>query len=230
MPKYLKYSYSLLLYFLFLTNTTVSVFAQSHIVDSRKLSVEEGLSGMYVIGVQEDQKGFIWVATWLGLNRFDGFEFKEYSSKDYGFKYDKPSEITIDPNGNLWLINLIGNRYLEAENTHQHIDIFNPTTETLENEHFYSQLTFKTSSILSIRNDLDKNIWIGLLNGEIYKYDGNQLKLIIKADPFIQFEITSDQTIATLLPDEKNIQFYNLQGEIINQFPIEMEGLFYFLT
>lgn len=37
-----------------------------------------GLSHNHITRVQQDSKGFIWVATWNGLNRFDGVEFDTF--------------------------------------------------------------------------------------------------------------------------------------------------------
>lgn len=42
------------------------------------LSVEDGLSQRYVFGVVTDCRGFLWVSTEGGLNRYDGYEFKTF--------------------------------------------------------------------------------------------------------------------------------------------------------
>lgn len=39
---------------------------------------EQGLSQASVTAVIQDQKGFIWLGTQAGLNRFDGYEFKQF--------------------------------------------------------------------------------------------------------------------------------------------------------
>ena len=38
----------------------------------------EGLSNNWVQSICQDKTGFLWVATWDGLSRFDGYEFKNY--------------------------------------------------------------------------------------------------------------------------------------------------------
>jgi PAS domain S-box-containing protein len=42
------------------------------------LTVEDGLSEGRIWGLTQDSRGFMWFASWDGLNRFDGYEFKVY--------------------------------------------------------------------------------------------------------------------------------------------------------
>ena len=45
-------------------------------------STNEGLSQSQVYDIQQDQNGFIWIATEGGLNKFDGKDFKIYTVED----------------------------------------------------------------------------------------------------------------------------------------------------
>ncbi|NME72103.1 two-component regulator propeller domain-containing protein [Flammeovirga aprica] len=49
-----------------------------------RLSIQDGLSHVTVREIYQDQKGFMWFGTELGLNRYDGYEFRVYrnSNKD----------------------------------------------------------------------------------------------------------------------------------------------------
>ena len=42
------------------------------------LSLDEGLSQSSVISLLQDRQGFIWLGTWDGLNRYDGYGFTVY--------------------------------------------------------------------------------------------------------------------------------------------------------
>jgi ligand-binding sensor domain-containing protein len=60
-----------------------SVVAQPYYF--RHYQVEDGLSNNSVYFIRQDTKGFMWMATKDGLNRFDGFHFKVFrinSDKD----------------------------------------------------------------------------------------------------------------------------------------------------
>ncbi|MFR5760127.1 MAG: two-component regulator propeller domain-containing protein [Bacteroides cellulosilyticus] len=39
-----------------------------------------GLAQRSVTNILQDSKGFIWFSTWNGLNKFDGYTFKNYKS------------------------------------------------------------------------------------------------------------------------------------------------------
>ena len=70
--------HSSLLILLFLLLFTTSGTAQPYIL--QHLSIEDGLSNNYVQDIAQDKRGCIWIATVLGLNRFDGLKFTTYKS------------------------------------------------------------------------------------------------------------------------------------------------------
>lgn len=47
----------------------------------RNLSIENGLSNNAVLNVYQDSKGFMWIGTYDGLNRYDGYKFKIYRNR-----------------------------------------------------------------------------------------------------------------------------------------------------
>ncbi len=63
-----------------------------------------GLSHWIVSDILQDQQGFIWLSTWNGLNRFDGYEFRQVKAKA-GDGTDISSEVIrrmqIDKSGNI---------------------------------------------------------------------------------------------------------------------------------
>lgn len=70
------------------------------------LGIEQGLSNNSVRSIYQDAKGFIWFATFDGLNRFDGYNFKVFrnNSKDSGsLVYNYLNCLTGDSQGNLWV-------------------------------------------------------------------------------------------------------------------------------
>src|SRR5690606_9288123 len=47
------------------------------------LSLEQGISNINALSVVQDDQGFIWVATELGLNRFSGNSFMHYYKSEH---------------------------------------------------------------------------------------------------------------------------------------------------
>ncbi|CAM4010741.1 MULTISPECIES: EAL domain-containing protein [Pseudoalteromonas] len=55
--------------------------AQNYAQQLQRISTDEGLSQGHVSSTLQDKLGFIWIATLQGLNRFDGYQVKTFSSK-----------------------------------------------------------------------------------------------------------------------------------------------------
>lgn len=69
---------------------SIALYAQQE--KARYFSLQEGLSSQQVLDVVHDKRGFIWIATELGLNRFASNSFKQY------YKSEKPGGLTVNSN------------------------------------------------------------------------------------------------------------------------------------
>lgn len=68
----------------------------------KQYGAKEGLSHSIVTSVLQDKKGYLWVGTYSGLNRFDGHEFRTYRIKE-NLIYDAVRALAEDNEGNLWI-------------------------------------------------------------------------------------------------------------------------------
>lgn len=96
--------------FVFFNLSVCSIFGQES--DSFKhlkfkhLSLKEGLSQSSVVCILQDHKGFLWFGTRDGLNRYDGYSFKNYryNSQDSGsLSNSNIKSLYEDENNNLWI-------------------------------------------------------------------------------------------------------------------------------
>jgi ligand-binding sensor domain-containing protein len=62
----------------------VGLQAQNYLVEVQHFGMEDGLSSPVVNEITKDKRGFIWLATRNGLNRFDGDQFQVFKSEDSG--------------------------------------------------------------------------------------------------------------------------------------------------
>ncbi len=72
------------------------------------LSTENGLSHGSVSGMLKDNRGFMWFATWDGINRYDGHNFKTYkpgNDENTNFASNRIQSIKEDVIGNIWVTN-----------------------------------------------------------------------------------------------------------------------------
>ncbi|MCH8277255.1 MAG: hypothetical protein IIA50_06960, partial [Bacteroidetes bacterium] len=67
----------------------------------RTFDVSDGLAGMTVHSVHEDQDGHLWFGTLDGVSRYDGDTFKNYTKQD-GLLSNIVGSIFQDHEGDLW--------------------------------------------------------------------------------------------------------------------------------
>ncbi|TRX60639.1 response regulator [Fulvivirga sp. M361] len=80
--------------------------AQQNEIQFSRYTTLEGLSENYVNCIFQDSRGFIWIGTNDGLNRFDGYNFKTYRYKPNdpdGISTNLINTLTEDQEGNLWI-------------------------------------------------------------------------------------------------------------------------------
>lgn len=85
-------------------------------------TTKDGLIQKTISYILQDHKGFIWVSTWDGINRFDGYTFKNYKARPgdrIGFINNRVDYIAEDYRGFIWALSYDG-----------HVYRFDPRTES----------------------------------------------------------------------------------------------------
>lgn len=98
----MKWPFILLLIFTCCKN----IVAQQNQFFFKKLTVADGLNDGSVLAIAQDNRGFMWLATRAGLNRFDGYSVKNYSYTAGDSTSLPPSLIRVmspDSAGNFWV-------------------------------------------------------------------------------------------------------------------------------
>ncbi len=75
------------------------------------LTTNDGLSQNSINCIVQDAKGYIWIGTQDGLNRYDGYEFKVYKAdpaQDSSLRYTSITTLSVDKLGNLWFGSDVG--------------------------------------------------------------------------------------------------------------------------
>ena len=134
-------------------------FAPGSVVRFEHLTIEDGLSQNAGLAIFQDSRGYLWIGTQDGLNRYDGYGFKIYkhdSDDPSSLSHNSILSMGEDKNGSLWIGTWGGglNRY-------------DPATET-----FTRYLTdpgdpasLSNGTITSIKRDSNGNLWIATLAG-----------------------------------------------------------------
>ena len=142
--------------FLFLVSLTSVVSAQYQ--PFRSYSIELGLSESVAHTMVQDEKGYIWVGTGYGLNRFDGQRFKQYYEED-GLSNNRVNSLTQDGSGRIWVGTDTGLSIFEKDT------IYTPG---------YLQ-RFSRYSITAIFNDSKGSVWIGTDGNGIWKVSQDEI-------------------------------------------------------
>jgi len=133
--------------------------AQSKNQFLEKIGIENGLSSNYPTCVIEDSKGFIWIGSNNGLNRYDGYQSKI-------FKYDPNNSNTISEN---WVTSLLedkeGNIWIGTEGGG--LNHYNTATDVITRfTHKKNDSTSISSNLVHrIYEDSQSRLWLGTKNG-----------------------------------------------------------------
>jgi PAS domain S-box-containing protein len=152
--------------------TPFNLIAQNYDAESVNYSVENGLSNNTVNCILQDSKGYLWIGTNNGLNKFDGYKFTNYHSipqDSSTLSNDIITSLAEDSNGILWIATKDGgiNKF---DHSSEHFLSYKkkPADENSINE----------NSINSICSDEFGNIWIGTNNEGLNKHEKNNQNFI----------------------------------------------------
>ena len=154
------------------------------------ITTENGLTSNTVTDVIQDNKGFIWIATGNGLQRFDGLRFTTWRAQ-----LNNPRSLTSDIVGKL-LEDDKGNIWVACHNGVSRINQYRQPPERIQVEHSTNELLIEP---IQFFQDSKKNIWLVTRPHGIFKYEAasNKFVPINKIYPFKNwksFSMTEDVT------------------------------------
>ncbi|MCB0581109.1 MAG: hypothetical protein KDD10_17595, partial [Phaeodactylibacter sp.] len=197
-----------LLFFLFASPSR----AQEYLVSVQHYGVPQGLSNQYIQHSLQDRRGLIWAATRFGLNRFDGFEFQQYTLEENGLRSNDCKQIAEDRNGLLWLA-CSG----VPPTPRQVIDIIDPITEEVMPLKALLQPPFPGEEIAGFQSDLIGNIFILLQDGQVYRYDGQAFSRLLHYESGGPLQLAVSGTGRAALLDKDEVILFDSLGKILHQ-------------
>jgi signal transduction histidine kinase/ligand-binding sensor domain-containing protein/DNA-binding response OmpR family regulator len=184
-----------------LSSLLIFVFSNAgNTFNFHKLNVTSGLSDNRVQSIAEDNYGFIWMATSNGLNRYDGYTFKQYFATNLGYDHNDFTEIYVDASGTVWLKAL--DNYFYYDRINDRID-----------NNIRKMLPFKTNKekIKNIFVDADKNLWVTINNRLVYYRFKNRKNITVPIPPKKNIEwVTSRNKFTYILMNDGSIYALSL--------------------
>jgi len=128
-----------------------------------RLGVDQGLSNNQPKCFLKDSRGFMWIGTLSGLNRYDGYDLKIFKNDplDSASLIDSDiNKIFEDPDGMIWV------------STYPGINVYDPNTETFHRNiaGIYRKYSLPDGAILDIRKDQKGNYWFVHANSGLFRY------------------------------------------------------------
>ncbi|MBX2871080.1 MAG: hypothetical protein KTR30_03245, partial [Saprospiraceae bacterium] len=153
MKKYLCYS---LIYVLYALPSTIG---QTQDFRFEQLSGEQGWKGNAVNAILQDHRGFLWIATWSGLFRYDGYEVKAYRqdpTDENGLQSNYVISLYEDSQNRLW----VGTSYTGLYQYDEAQDGFINYAQETDNMNSLSN-----NNVWAMLEDKQGFLWIGTENG-----------------------------------------------------------------
>jgi len=198
----------------------------------REFSKNQGLSNVFVNAIIQDKRGFLWIGTWNGLHRYDGYKFKVYKSVENDSSTlfsDGIMRLAEDNNGRIWIICHTGlSMYDEAKDRFVRISSNDTSTGT-----YFTRLLVDSKGIL----------WIGTNNKGVWNLPVNDSTDFSKIKPhFKQYTHDNNKpksvganSISCIYEDRKSniwinagnkiIDRYNPQTDNFDHYPINIPGI-----
>lgn len=209
MKKHLKFS---LLILLSLLSSLVS--SASNEINFHQLGVKTGMSDNYIQAIEQDQYGFMWFATHDGLNRYDGYHFKIYTTIQQGAYNNSIEWVEEDAGGHIWIKTAVNHCFYDREK-----DELNNKTEVL----LHPIGIFDAPNQLFV--DDDKNLWC-VANNTLYYYLFSEQKLHKQplADNVTIADISCRNKECYMLTGDGNVFSIDWMRKSVTQlFQIEMQ-------
>ncbi|MDB5130543.1 MAG: rcsC 4 [Mucilaginibacter sp.] len=144
--------------FMFLLFGAMAGFSQSQSLKFEHLGTAEGLAQINVNCIIQDSRGFMWIGSRNGLNKYDGYKFTIYNHSfqdNNTISNNQIADLLEDHDGNIWVATLEGlNKY--ERKTGQFI-------RYLHNEH--NTNTISNNAVNRLALDSFGNLWVATQKG-----------------------------------------------------------------
>ena len=189
---------------------------QSKYIRFGHLSTEDGLSNNTAYSLMQDSRGYIWIGTFDGLNRYDGYDVTVYKHdpEDPGsISSSFSSYIFEDASGTIWV------------GTNNGFNKFDPDTKRFIR--YETDPSLGSNQVRAIYEDSKGRFWIGSQHGILYEFDRGLEKLTPVSSNY-EFGriiyITEDQEGLLWIGDSKGLTRFDPEAQAFMRFMLNPGG------
>lgn len=196
-----------------------TVEAQDEEYRFSRINVNHGLSHNQVKTIFRDERGFVWIGTISGLNRYDGYTFRTFIHEPG----DSTSLISSDvnkvfegPDGKLWI------------HTWSGINVYNPLTESFDRNanRILRSHSIPDGFINDIKKDIKGNYWFIHQSEGLFRYTPSKKETVaIAHDPDDTTRIATNRISSWCQDQRGNIWLIHSNGilERLNSSSLRVE-------
>jgi signal transduction histidine kinase/ligand-binding sensor domain-containing protein/DNA-binding response OmpR family regulator len=178
------------------------------------VNVNDGLSHNEVLSFLKDKRGFLWIGTAAGLNRYDGYTIKvfQHDSRDTtSLIHNSVQDLFELPDGRIGILTTAG------------LTIYDPQTEKFQKDlsAFYNTYKIPDGPLVNVVKDYEGNFWFIHASAGLVRYTVANGDLVsIRHHPKDARSIASD-SIASLVQDVKGSHWIIHSNGIIEQIGVK---------
>ena len=194
------------------------------------ITSNEGLSQSEVTCIIQDKKGFIWIGTRGGLNRYDGANIKIYQNEigNPNSLINNSVEALFEAsNGHIW----IGTKSNGVSRFIPELDRFEQASTELD--------SLQEKNVIRIAESSTNTIWLGTINSGLYIFDPieNSIKHLLNRQTVSDIVKAKDGKM--WVGTTQGAYVYDKKGDLIELLPIgsvssivedEQSGLMYYVS
>ncbi len=190
----------------------ITFYSHSQNIKFTHYNDNNGLSHNSVRHIVQDKKGFLWLGTFSGLNRFDGYQFKNYMSTSASANKLYNDDITAleldEKSNNLWI------------GTRKGLTLFKLDTQVFTT--FFSKKDDPNSlpeeEIRSVYVDKFKRVWVGTKTKGLYMF-------FLKENRFEKIPIKGFDYVKEIFEDKKgNIWIGSYEKRSVAKITMDTKG------
>ncbi|MDJ0837728.1 MAG: two-component regulator propeller domain-containing protein [Acidobacteriota bacterium] len=163
---------------------------------TERITVEQGLSMNSIRSMMQDPDGYLWIGTYDGLNKYDGYTFTIYRNRPgdpTSLSGYKVYSICRDTEGMLWLA------------TNNGLNRFDPVSEKVKRYYYDAGDAYSISydDIEVVYCDRQGVLWIGTSGGGLNRYDRERDRFISFRNELPDTFSLGEARINAILEDRK---------------------------
>ena len=173
----------------------------------RRLDTRDGLSNSQINYLFQDSKGYIWIGTSYGLDRYDGYRFRTFYSDPNDtttLRSNYVDQIWEDVDGNLWL------------KQGMNFCCFDPRTErSVRNPASILRKWGIKGGIDRFFIDSQKRVWVKTYDEGLYCYHPKSKKLTLIKYGYSETELTKEFWVHTIAESNGNLLLSSSDGDVM---------------